>query len=125
MITMDGNASTDGAERIGVAMSQTETPTNAKWTPPYTAFRTILDLIERMVKEEPPSRIDKSYLNNYSGGYQTQVIAMLNTLGLRNEETQEVGERMLALVKASETERPRIIAEMVRDFCGPVLRAGR
>lgn len=49
---------------------------------PYIAYRTFKDLIKRMEDSEPPARIDKSYLSNYAGGYQSQIMAALRSLGL-------------------------------------------
>jgi hypothetical protein len=41
-----------------------------------------MNLIERMADEGVPPRIDRSFLSGLSGGYQTQVLAALRSLGL-------------------------------------------
>ena len=47
--------------------------------PPYIAFKTLLDVIERMEREGPPTRVDPTYLESYAGGYRPTVIANLHT----------------------------------------------
>jgi hypothetical protein len=99
--------------------------TEETWTPPYVSLKTLIALFDRMAEEEPPDRIDKSYLIGMSGGYQTQVIAALNALGLRNPETMELTDRLKALVKGDEGERQVIIAEILEEYYGPVLKLSR
>src|SRR5437868_7064320 len=84
------------------------------FTPPYIAFKTLIGLVERMEREEPPSRIDKSYLDSFSGGYQTQVLAALDALELLGE-SGVLGDRLKALVAADESERKQIVGELIRD----------
>lgn len=35
--------------------------------PPYIAFKTLTDVIERMESEDIPTRVDPSYLDTYAG----------------------------------------------------------
>ncbi len=105
-------------------MAQTNDETQSRWIPPYIVFRTITDLIGRMVEEEPPARIDKSYLHRFSGGYQTQVIAALNSLGLRDEGTGEVTKKLQALVSATDDERRALLADLIREHYMPLLTLG-
>lgn len=100
-----------------------ENATETGFGPPYIAFRTVMDIIKRMAEEEPPARIDKSYLNNYSGGYQTQVIAALTALGLI-DSTGQLQQSMLDLVSADEAERKEGIGTLVRDRYAPILEIG-
>jgi len=51
-------------------------------SPVYVSFRTIINLIERMEREGIPTQIDKSYLSNLAGGYQSQVLLALRSLDL-------------------------------------------
>ncbi|HZN13366.1 MAG TPA: DUF5343 domain-containing protein [Acidimicrobiales bacterium] len=104
-------------------MTEIQDGAPAQAHPPYIAWRTITDLIERMVQEEPPARIDKSYLDSYSGGYQTQVIAALNVLGMR-EEDGSVTDLLQALVEADEELRKKMVGELVRSIYGSVLALG-
>lgn len=97
-----------------------ENSTESGFVPPYIAFKTVLTLIERMEREEPPNRIDKSYLDNLSGGYRTQVLAALHSLGLVGPEGS-LSEELKALVQAGESERKKIVGEIVRRHYGPVL----
>ncbi len=95
------------------------------WTPPYVSLKTLIALLDRMAEEEPPDRIDKSYLIGMSGGYQTQVLAALNALGLRNPKTMELTERLKALVKAGEEERKSIIAEILAEYYVPLFKLSK
>jgi hypothetical protein len=101
-----------------------DTNTNSStFVPPYIAFRTLMDLVKRMAEEEPPSRIDKSYLHNYSGGYQTQVLAALTSLGLV-DPAGTLSPELLALVAADEQGRKVKIGELVRTRYAPILAIG-
>ena len=104
-------------------MSDSQTSAPTKWHPPYIAFRTLTDLIERMEQEEPPSRIDKSYLDNYSGGYQSIVIAALNNLGLR-DASGALTQRLLDLVGADIDKRKAMVSDLLREYYAPVLALG-
>lgn len=98
-------------------------PDDAKpsgFVPPYISFKTLLGLIERMVQEEPPARIDKSYLDNYSGGYQTQVLAALTSLRLISEEG-DLSENLKDLVTAPDSRRPEVVARVIKDQYQPLL----
>ena len=105
-------------------MAQNPSTETAEWVPPYISFRTITDLMSRMANEEPPSRIDKSYLASLSGGYQTQVIGALNALGLRDKDTGALTEAMLNLVKGSEPERKSIIKEILEKGYSSLIALG-
>ena len=104
-------------------MSDSQTPTATRWFPPYTAFRTVTDIIDRMEQEEPPARIDKSYLDNYSGGYQSIVLAALNNLGFR-DESGKVTQRLEDLVKADAEKRKALFADLLHEYYQPVLDLG-
>ncbi len=84
------------------------------FTPPYIAWKTLTTLVDRMEREDPPARIDKSYLDNLSGGYRTQVLAALHSLGLV-DESGTLSERLKALVAGDEEGRKQIVAELVRE----------
>src|SRR4051812_24227513 len=100
-----------------------EDATEAGFTPPYIAFKTLNGLIDRMKADEPPARIDKSYLDNYSGGYQTQLLAALDSLDLLGENG-ELSDTLKRLVLGDEAEQQQIIGDMVRERYGPVLALG-
>lgn len=90
------------------------------FVPPYISYKTLLSLVERMEREDPPARIDKSYLDNLSGGYRTQVLAGLSSLGLVAEDGT-LSERLKAMVTGSEADRKRIVGDIVREHYGPVV----
>lgn len=90
------------------------------FVPPYISYKTVMGLVERMEREEPPARIDKSYLDNLSGGYRTQVLAGLNALGLVAEDGT-LSERLKVMVAGGEADRKRIVGDIVREHYGPVV----
>jgi hypothetical protein len=96
-----------------------------KWVPPYVAFPTVTTLIERMAAEGgAPPRIDRSYLRSFSGGYQSQVIAALKSLGLIDDATN-VGEQLTSLVEAPDRDaRGRIFADILRKYYPEPVRLG-
>lgn len=81
--------------------------------PPYISFSTLTGLFERMENEPPPPRIDRTYLDNMSGGYQTAVITALKSFDLIGE-TGEVTPTLIELVKNPD-ERQKMIAAILRD----------
>lgn len=94
------------------------------FVPPYIAFKTLTALTERMEREDPPARIDKSYLDNLSGGYRTQVLAALHSLGLV-DEAGVLSDRLKELVAGDEVRRKQVVADMVRERYQPVLQLSR
>jgi hypothetical protein len=94
------------------------------WVAPYIAFRTVLDLIERMAVNGAPPQIDRSYLHTYSGGYRSQVIAALTSLGLLNENTN-VQQPLLDLVAADEAKRKVLMGELVNTFYGEAVELAK
>jgi hypothetical protein len=104
----------DTNDREQTDMSETPSATeSATAAPPYISFRTLLNLIERMADEGVPPRIDRSFLSGLSGGYQTQVLAALRSLGLMDDDGK-VKPRLLTLVGQPD-QRPALIAEIVRE----------
>lgn len=102
-------------------MTDTREPNG--WTPPYISFNTVTTLWERMAKEAPPPRIDKSYLDTFSGGYQSQVIAALQSIDLL-EEDGSVTDRLKRLVGGSAEERKQVVAEVLQEFYSEPIRLG-
>jgi hypothetical protein len=94
------------------------------FVPPYISYKTLTGLLDRMEREDPPARIDKSYLDNLSGGYRTQVLAALNSLGLVAEDGT-LSERLKAMVAGGEAGRKRIVTDIVREHYGPVVNLPR
>lgn len=91
--------------------------------PPYIAFKTLIDLVERMERDHIPTRVDPSYLDSYAGGYRPTVISNLQTLGLLGKGGEPT-ERLQALVYANEADRQRLIGEIIRDFYSDVFALG-
>jgi hypothetical protein len=59
------------------------------WTPPYGAFGTLSNTVERLAKEGGiPNQIDRSYLSNLPGSAQTELLQSMRALGLVDEQLQ-------------------------------------
>lgn len=91
--------------------------------PPYTSFRTFLNLLQRMEEEGGvPSHVDRSYLHKLSGGVQNQLLVALRWLdliGAGGEVQPEL--RELAL---QGDERPKLVGEMIRRRYPEVVELG-
>lgn len=92
--------------------------------PPYIAYRTLDDLIQRMSDDGAPPQIDRSYLDNYSGGYGGQVIAALEWLDLL-EKNGALRPRLKALIQADSEERKRLIGEILLEKYPTVVELGK
>jgi hypothetical protein len=88
--------------------------------PPYIAFKTLTDVIERMERDGAPTRVDPSWLDSYAGGYRPTVIGNLHTLGLLSK-AGEPTEDLLNLVAADEGTRKQLIGNMVQKVYADVL----
>jgi hypothetical protein len=94
-----------------MAQSEPQAAGSQAGSPPYIAFRTFLNLVERMEREGVPARIDKTYLDNLAGGYQGQVFTALRSLGLMGED-YKVLTPLRDLVEKPE-HRPMLVGLMV------------
>lgn len=91
--------------------------------PPYIAFKTLIDVVERMEREDIPTRVDPSYLDSYAGGYRPTVIGNLQTLGLLGKGGEPT-ERLSSLVYANEADRQRLVGEMISEFYSDIFALG-
>ncbi|MDM3973276.1 DUF5343 domain-containing protein [Mycobacterium marseillense] len=91
--------------------------------PPYIAFKTLTDVVERMERDDIPTRVDPSYLDSYAGGYRPTVISNLQTLGLLGKGGEPT-ERLEALVYANEAERQRLVGELISEFYSDIFALG-
>ncbi len=99
------------------------TNSEGQGAPPYISFRTLLNLIERMANESTPPRIDRSYLVGLSGGYQSQVMAALRSLGLTDEDGR-VQQRLVDLVERPQ-ERKDLLATIFEERYPEAVRLGK
>lgn len=90
--------------------------------PPYVSWQTFTSLIEKMEKEGPPPKIDRSYLVGMSGGYQTQVMTALRSLGLIDEEGH-IGNR-LARMATHPDERQTLVREVFEERYPEAVKLG-
>jgi hypothetical protein len=91
--------------------------------PPYFPWPALNTLVQRMATEGPPTRIDKSYLDNQSGGMQTAILSGLRWLGLIQEDGR-LTETFIQLAEADEAERKEIITSLLRARYGPIIELG-
>jgi len=96
-----------------------DTEPKAPAAPPYISFKTLTNLLERLQETHLPPRIDRSYLDGLSGGYQTQVIAALRWLDLIGENGEVTG-TLTGLATAAPEIRPQMIGEMLRGHYAPI-----
>jgi hypothetical protein len=82
--------------------------------PPYFAFKTLTNMIQKMEEHGPPNRVDRTFLTGMSGAGQTQFIAGLKSLGLLAEDDGTVQPRLTALVSEPDR-RPELIGQMLHD----------
>jgi hypothetical protein len=101
-----------------VAMG-TDTESKAPAAPPYISFKTLTNLLDRLQTTRLPPRIDRSYLDGMSGGYQSQVIAALRWLDLIGPKG-EVEATLVSLATTPE-QRQEIIGDLLRTHYPTVL----
>jgi hypothetical protein len=99
-----------------------ETSNQTQGSPPYIAFKTLLNLIDRMEREGIPGRIDKTYLDNLAGGYQGQVFSALRSLGLMGDDRKPL--LTLTNLVTQPDSRERQIGELVERIYPYAVRLG-
>jgi hypothetical protein len=103
-------------------MANAEAP---KWVPPYISFTTLTGLLDKMKEDGgAPPQIDRSYLQGFSGGYQSQVIAAMKSLGLIDDKGI-VTDKLTELVEAADRKaREPMVAEMLREYFPEPVKLG-
>lgn len=91
--------------------------------PPYFPWPALPALVQRMATHGPPTRIDKSYLDNQSGGMQTAILSGLRWLGLIHEDGR-LTDTFIQLAEADEAQRKEAITNLLRSRYGPILELG-
>jgi len=76
-----------------------------------------------MAAEEPPTRIDKSYLDNQSGATQTAILSGLRSIGLIDEDGR-LTEAFKKLVVADDAQRKQAVAELLGSQYGSIVELG-
>ena len=94
----------------------------SEWTPPYIAWRTLLNLIERLETTAVPPQIDKTFLKG-SNQSNTQTINTMKSLGLI-EDDGSVTPSLILLVEAG-TERPAAVRKILEGFFQEAIRLGK
>src|SRR5665213_533393 len=114
----------DSREYQGATMTDVpEAPSAPKWIPPYIAFTTLTDLLVKMEKNGgAPPQIERSYLDSYSGGYQSQVLAALKALGLIDDKG--LVQPTLTELVDNPDQRKSLIAKLLREYYPEIVRLG-
>jgi hypothetical protein len=92
------------------------------WTPPYIAFRTMTNLIQRLKDEGIPPQIDRSFLTGSEGG-KTQVLNAFRSfdlIGPNGEVTPQLSE----LVNADVSKRKAIFRQLFEERYEEPVRLG-
>lgn len=90
-----------------------EAQTTKITAPPYFAFKTLTNMIEKMEEHGPPNRVDRTFLSGMSGAGQTQFIAGLKSLGLISDPDGTVQPTLTEIVSKPD-ERPALIGQLLR-----------
>lgn len=94
----------------------------SKWIPPYIAFKTLLNLLEKLGGDDGvPPQIDRTYLTG-AEGTKTQVMNTLKSFDLTDEKGQ-VKQALVALAKRPD-DRPQLIRELVERHYQEPIRLG-
>lgn len=83
-----------------------------KLIPPYIAYKTLSNFLDRLKAVAVSSRIDRSMMSTYSGAVQGQLLTTLRYLNLINEEGIP-NQKLYELVNSAGEERPRILKEII------------
>jgi hypothetical protein len=101
-------------------MAATNEDSGTAWTPPYIAWKTLLNLIERLETDMPP-QIDKTFLKG-SNQLNAQTMNALKSLGLVGDDGT-VTQSLIDLVDAG-VNRPKVVGEMLGRFYAEPVRLG-
>jgi len=96
---------------------------NKRAAPPYFPWPALPALVQRMATHGPPTRIDKSYLDNQSGGMQTAILSGLRWLGLIHDDGR-LTDTFIQLTEADEAGRKEAITNLLRARYGPIIELG-
>jgi hypothetical protein len=94
----------------------------AAFSPPYIAYQTLENVLERMRAEGIPSRVDRSYLSSWSGSSQAQFLRAARSLGLL-DPAGKPSQRLVSLVKNPD-QRPVLVRAMIEENYSDALALG-
>lgn len=93
---------------------------DGKFSPPYNIpWATFLSTVER-IAADPPTRVDRSYLDSQSGNVQTYLIAALKGFQLINEDARPTG----VLDFADPETRKKKVAELLVTYYPTIVPLG-
>jgi hypothetical protein len=83
-----------------------------KWAPPYIAYKTFLNFLEKLKAAGIPTKIDRSVVPSWSGAIQGHLFSSLKFLHLMSQHGIPT-ERLSNLVNAEEADRQRILKDIL------------
>lgn len=83
-----------------------------KLIPPYLAYKTLLNFLDRLKASVIPTRVDRSVMSTYSGAIQAQLLTTLRYLHLIREEGIPE-EKLSILVHSEGEERQKILKDII------------
>jgi hypothetical protein len=104
-------------------MTEQSNGSGARLAPPYFPWNALLSIVQRMATEEPPTRIDKSYLDKHSGATQTAILSGLRWLDLIGEDGR-LTEAFIRLAEADDAQRKQAIGDLLRSRYGVIVEMG-
>lgn len=99
------------------------TDTKPTTLPAYISFKTLLDILKRMRDEGDPTMIDRSYLDNYSGGYVSQILSSFEWLGLIRSDGR-LTDKMKTLIRGSDQEQKEMMAQILLEKYPKIFELG-
>jgi hypothetical protein len=94
-----------------------------KWAPPYVAYKTFLNFLERLKAVGMPNKIDRGVVPSYSGGIQSHLFSALKYLNLMSQHGIPT-ERLIKLVNSEGPERLKVFKEILVTSYGFLFESG-
>jgi len=94
-----------------------------KWGPPYVAYKTFLNFLERLKAVGMPNKIDRGVVPSYSGAIQSHLFSALKYLNLMSQHGIPT-ERLIKLVNSDGPERQKVFKEILVTSYGFLFESG-
>jgi len=99
--------------------------TESGWKPPYVSYETLRNFIDtKLGPNAMPPRIDKGFLDNYSGGVQPQLVSALKTIGFIVDPDGAVQD-LLRRAARSPDERKAVLRDWATSFYSEQIEKGQ
>jgi len=94
-----------------------------KWGPPYVAYKTFLNFLERLKAVGMPNKIDRAVVPSYSGAIQSHLFSALKYLKLMSQHNIPT-EKLTKLVNSEGIERQKVFKEILVTAYGFLFESG-